>query len=249
LAGKFDLSWPAVRRPSRRLAPAGRWIAGRTARRCRLLGLLGVSLLATGCGSTVGDVTLGAVGATLVTGQAPTAEVQQTYYLGVTDPRGQVPPTIYRLRVHGQSSFINNTRFASGWVPAQVIDTLGTRISSDDNGQVTIDRDSADNRARLAGGRSFYDFGPEGTRPYPKDYRLVVVMGANPEAFFNAVDRTLGDVARIANGRVHAEAAQAMLEAANQLAAQEDRLQELQLMLANARSGSQDSGDSGSDPQ
>ena len=38
-------------------------------------------------------------------------------------------------------------------------------------------------------------FGPEGFREAPKDHRLVIVMGSNPEDFFKAIDTSLGVVA------------------------------------------------------
>jgi hypothetical protein len=37
-------------------------------------------------------------------------------------------------------------------------------------------------------------FGPEGFREVPSEHRLVIVMGANPSAFFQAVDKTLGSL-------------------------------------------------------
>ena len=37
-------------------------------------------------------------------------------------------------------------------------------------------------------------FGPEGFREAPKDHRLVIVMGSSPDAFFNAMDNSLGAV-------------------------------------------------------
>ena len=43
-------------------------------------------------------------------------------------------------------------------------------------------------------------FGPEGFREAPKDHRLVIVMGASPEAFFGAIDRALGIVADVRQG-------------------------------------------------
>ena len=74
------------------------------------------TLALTGCNNLTpgAEVAL----ATSFGGRAPTNEVQQIYYLGVFDPREQVPPTIYRVRVLGQAAAISRTRFASGWVPA-----------------------------------------------------------------------------------------------------------------------------------
>ena len=36
----------------------------------------------------------------------------------------QVPPSVYRVRVKGQASFLSATKFASGWVPADLVDSL-----------------------------------------------------------------------------------------------------------------------------
>ena len=43
-------------------------------------------------------------------------------------------------------------------------------------------------------------FGPEGFREAPANHRLVVVMGADPSAFFEAVDQTLGVIAQATQG-------------------------------------------------
>ena len=44
----------------------------------------------------------GTLGLTLVGAVTPSHEIQQIYYLGAFDPQGQVPPTVYRIRVHGK---------------------------------------------------------------------------------------------------------------------------------------------------
>jgi hypothetical protein len=52
----------------------------------------------------------------------------------------------------------------------------------------------------LLTGRRLIMFGPEGFREAPKNHRLVVVMGSNPDKFFSAVDEALGEVARVTQG-------------------------------------------------
>lgn len=139
----------------------------------------------------------------IVTGygaRAPTNEVQQIYYLGVFDPREQIPPTIYRIRVHGQASAISGMQFASGWVPAAFADSLGGQISFDENGRVSFgENDGYD--ASLIEGRTLMAFGPEGVRKAPKDHRLVIVMGQDPQAYFSAIDETFGTLARVRDSK------------------------------------------------
>ena len=158
--------------------------------------LLASGLLVSACsteemiGSTVGATVLGA--------NSPTHEIQQIYYLGAFDPQGQLPPTVYRIRVHGQTSFISFARFASGWVPAPFIDSLGSSVGfAEETGTgVTIDAQSSEKLSTLTTGRRLMLFGPEGFREAPKDHRLVVVMGSNPDEFFNAIDTSLGAIAQ-----------------------------------------------------
>lgn len=150
---------------------------------------LALCALLAGC-STAGWVVGGAAAATVVGARTPSHEIQQTYYLGVFDPMDQIPPSLFRVTVHGQAGFISSTRFASGWVPAQLVDSLSTQVSIDKN--VQIDKGEAGNLANLETGRRLVAFGPEGFREVPRNHRLVVVMGANPQAFFQAIDQVLG---------------------------------------------------------
>ena len=124
-------------------------------------------------------------------GQAPINEIEQTYYLGVFDPRGQLPPQVYRIRVHGQSSF-GAGKFASGWVPAQVIDTLSTSaLSSSGSSDLGFGSETG---STFLKGRKLVAFGPEGFREVPESHRLVMVMGNNSDKFFNAVSEALGSI-------------------------------------------------------
>ena len=161
-----------------------------------------LSLLCGGCSNTVSRVAerniiaAGALGAgTFI----PTTNLEQIYYLGVFDPQEQLPPTIYRIRVKGQSSFINTTRYASGWVPAAVIDSLTTSARFENNKDPSITNVSESNATNLAG-RRLVMFGPEGFREAPKDHRLVIVMGSSPDKFFQAVDEALGAMAAVTQG-------------------------------------------------
>lgn len=173
----------------------------RTARAVLLAATLCLGL--TACGSTAQNVGLGALlGATAFGSYSPNNEIEQTYYLGVFDPQEQLPPTVYRVRVHGQASFISRTKFASGWVPANVIDSLGTNLKFDkDSGRVSIEKDDGDLVA-LKTGRRLMLFGPEGFREAPPNHRLVIVMGSSPQEFFSAIDESLGIVAQATQGRV-----------------------------------------------
>jgi hypothetical protein len=156
--------------------------------------------LASGCASVATQNAAGAVAGVLVGGHLPSSSIRQVYYLGVFDPREQLPPTIYRVRVQGQASALALTKFASGWVRAELVDSLsgqvtlpGDKVPVGDPTQVEIDKGAL-------GGRRLVMFGPEGFREAPRNHRLVIVMGANPEAFFSAVDQALGVVAQVTQG-------------------------------------------------
>lgn len=163
----------------------------------RMLLALGPLLSVSGCadpliGGTVGGVTL----ATLLGGRSPSHEIEQVYYLGVFDPDDQVPPSLYRLTVRGQASFISTLNFASGWVPASMIDSLGTRIQFKEKGtELEFKTGDPGQTATLKTGRRLVMFGPEGFREAPADHRLVIVMGSSPEKYFESVEQVLGAVA------------------------------------------------------
>ncbi|ELX12695.1 hypothetical protein Jab_1c13100 [Janthinobacterium sp. HH01] len=169
----------------------------------RLSGFCALMLTAawlTGCATAAKTNQLVAASTVGLLSVAPTTNIGQTYYLGVFDPREQLPPTIYRLRVSGQASALSSTSFASGWVRADLVDSLSGRVDADkdtvrgtdENGpRVKLDDDKSSLNRRLI------MFGPEGFREAPKNHRLVVVMGSSPDAFFGAVDNALGIVAGV----------------------------------------------------
>lgn len=164
-----------------------------------LFGISGLGL--GGCESLEGNIALGAAGITALGAQTPSHEVQQTYYLGVFDPQSQVEPTVYRVRLHGQSSLISSVNFASGWLPSIAVDNLGTSIKWDkDAGRISITPKGEGDLNQPDGfktGRRLVVFGPEGFREAPADHRLVVFMGSSPEAYFNSVNEALGVVASV----------------------------------------------------
>ena len=159
-----------------------------------------LGLFAAGCASTGQTVALvGGIGlaGAILGGQAPGNEIEQVYYLGVFDPQEQVPPTIYRLRVHGQASTISNVGFASGWVPAALSDSLTSDIRLDPNveaRQVTATGERLEEPVSTSTARRLVLFGPEGFREAPRNHRLVIVMGSSPEAYFQAIDQVLGAI-------------------------------------------------------
>lgn len=168
--------------------------------RCRVLTCVGLIAITSGCATTAENNLL--AGASVIAlGHSPTTNIEQTYYLGVFDPREQLPPTLYRIRVQGQASALSRTGFASGWVRADLVDSLSGRVDLDNKAQVRLGEDK-DNRVQLDADKSGLNrrlvmFGPEGFREAPKNHRLVVVMGSSPESFFNSVDRALGVVAGV----------------------------------------------------
>ena len=164
------------------------------------------ALLLPGCGamSVATRNSVAGITATTVAAHIPTTDIHQVYYLGVFDPRDQLPPTIYRVRVRGQASALNLTRFASGWVRAELIDSLSGQVElPGDTKTQAHGKDTVANRDIERGaltGRRLVMFGPEGFREAPRNHRLVVVMGSSPEKFFSAVDEALGVVAQVTQG-------------------------------------------------
>ena len=153
--------------------------------------------LTTGCNSVPQNVALGAVIGTGVGAIIPGHDIEQVYYLGSFDPQEQVPPALYRVRVRGQASIISWMRFGSGWVPADLIDSLGSSVEiNKKDGKITMTKAGQDELSKLTIGRRLMQFGPEGFREVPKDHRLVIMMGANPEDFFKAMDMALGSISQ-----------------------------------------------------
>jgi len=158
--------------------------------------VLAASMQLSGCHTTAARVTGGVVATTILGSRAVGSEMQQTYYLGVLDPQGQIPPQIYRLRVHGQGSVLGFTKFASGWVPAPIADSLGSRMEFEkDTANTNITAASSDTASNITAGRRLVMFGPEGFREAPKGHRLVIVMGSNPNAYFKGIEDALGNIA------------------------------------------------------
>jgi len=165
---------------------------------------LGLALLgALGACDHVPSRNAGLAVGLLVAAHVPTTQMQQVYYLGVFDPRDQVPPMIYRLRIQGQASLLNRTSFASGWVHSSVLDSLSPDTTHEGTLRELAGKGgpgkNGEEKSALTG-RRLVMFGPEGFREAPKNHRLVVVMGSNPSAFFSSVDRALGVVAEATQG-------------------------------------------------
>lgn len=154
-----------------------------------------IVLVLSGCNTE--QVVVGTAVVTGVGSVVPSNEIEQIYYLGVFDPHEQIPPTIYRVRVRGQASSLSRTKFASGWVRSELIDSLGTQIAfNDKTRQLEFKKESDSTLDKLQTGRRLMLFGPEGFREAPKDHRLVIVMGQSPEDFFNAIDQSLGVISQ-----------------------------------------------------
>jgi hypothetical protein len=154
-------------------------------------GLLVWLCAATAC-STAAEVA--ATVLTLGLGAAiPGHDLRQVYYVGVLDPEEQVQPALYRITVRGEASVVNSVKFASGWVDARLVDSLETNIRFDDDGDVSFG--GGHGKVELETGRPMWMFGPEGFRKAPRNHRLVIAMGADPSAFFAAVDQVLGEMA------------------------------------------------------
>jgi hypothetical protein len=158
--------------------------------------LLAVSTLSgsflTGCATPAQTVGL-AVGTTVAGAHSPSQEIEQVYYLGVFDPLEQVPPSVYRVTVHGQASIMSLAKFATGWVPADMVDSLNSKIGYDENGKIELTRMEGDQKFSLNARRRMVLFGPEGFREAPRNHRLVIVMGTNPSRYFEAVKDALSE--------------------------------------------------------
>lgn len=191
-----------------------------------------------GCGSLEANLGIGAAVGTLGLAQAPGSEIEQVYYLGVFDEQDQVPPTVYRLTVRGQASGISGMKFGSGWVHASVIDALNTRVGfTGDSDRATVDTGSTEEGkkeqlAAIKTGRGLVMFGPEGFRPAPRDHRLVIVMGASPEKFFQAVDQSLGIVGQARRDQIDPEITRQLLEARERIRSEQQRLADLKQSVA-----------------
>jgi len=193
-------------------------------------------LAQAGCGTLTleQNVAAGALGTTLLGARTPAQEIEQIYYLGVFDPQEQVPPTVYRVRVHGQASLISGMKFASGWVHANLIDSLGSHIEFDkDGGRVSITKGSKDELAALQTGRRLILFGPEGFREAPKDHRLVIVMGSSPDKYFEALDKSLGVVSEVMAEQRNTGINKLLLEALAKAKGERDRLDQLAKDIEN----------------
>lgn len=190
-------------------------------------GLLFLAAVA-GC-DTTGAIIGGVVGVTAVGGLTPNNEIEQVYYLGVFDSQDQVPSTVYRIRVRGQAPAISFMRFGSGWVPAAMIDSLGTAIQVEkETKNITITKTGQDEFPSLPTGRKLMVFGPEGFREAPKDHRLVIVMGSDPSDFFKAIDTALGQVSETARSQRRSALDRKLSEDMRFVMRQKELIQELE---------------------
>ncbi len=201
--------------------------------RLPLSAILMAGLLGTGCATMEGNIALGAVAVTAAGGRTPNNEMQQIYYLGVFDPLEQIPPTVYRVRVHGQSSIYSTTKFASGWVHADLVDSLGTRLNyAGENNELAFSQVEKLPQSRLQTGRRLVMFGPEGFREAPKDHRLVVVMGSNPNKFFEAMDQSIGVISQALNEKRNDALASVLIQTLYEINNEHQRLKDLERLVA-----------------
>jgi hypothetical protein len=196
-------------------------------RACALAALVGLAGVFSGCGAAAPNLSLAVAGGTALAGQAPGQEIEQVYYLGAFDPREQIPPTVYRLTVRGQASGISNVKFGSGWVQASLIDSLNSRVGFDDKGGATVTQGSTDEFKTITTGRRLMLFGPEGFREAPKDHRLVIVMGASPQKFFQAIDESLATVTQAQREAANSEVSIALFKAMADIRNEQKRIGDL----------------------
>lgn len=185
--------------------------------------------LCSGCssGSETTALVGGITGGTALGGQSPAHEIEQIYYLGVLDPMEQTPSAIFRLTVRGQSSLISLTRFASGWAPAVLVDSLNTNLSFSKQRVVASSKEEQAALSEIETGRRLILFGPEGYREAPRNHRLVLVMSGNPEKYFNALGETLGTIADVQVKKLDAEFHREVLRSLVQVRDEQKRLETL----------------------
>ena len=182
----------------------------------------------SGCATTEQNIALGVAGATFVAGTTPTSEIEQIYYLGIYDERSQLPPEFYRIKVHGQASSLSDMTFGSGWVPAKLVDTLNPES------QAILTKTDVDNAgqspcgAEFLNGRKLILYGPEGFRRVPNCYRLALVMGADPSAFFSAMDQALGSIHKSKSEKRDNKLTIQLLKHQSQLHLESSRLEDLE---------------------
>jgi hypothetical protein len=205
------------------------------------LAMVGLCVGLTGCATIEGTVALVAAVATPVLARVPGSEIEQTYYLGAFDDEDQLAPTVYRVTVRGQASVVSGVGFGSGWVPADIIDSLTTSVGSDVEGRsVHVEQGPAATEVKdeLTIGRGLVVFGPEGFRPAPRKHRLVIVMGASPQDFFRAMDELVGMASATRAGRLHEGVYVATLEQLNQVKDERRLLDKIATQVgASAESG------------
>lgn len=192
------------------------------------------TILAAGCTPTEYAIT-GAVAGTVVGSQAPAHEIQQVYYLGVFDPLEQVPPSVYRITVRGQASFLSTTRFASGWVPASFADSLTSTASFNQDGAPSTETTTGGTLETLKLGRRMITFGPEGFLEAPANHRLVIVMGSDPSVFFGAIAEAVQKSLKIEQAGDLADVQRELMTEFIRVQSQRDRLQDLREDLAEVR--------------
>ena len=194
-----------------------------------ILLILVIGVPQAGCdltGAVIGSV----VGTTVFTGLSPSHSLEQIYYLGVFDPQEQISPSIYRVTVRGQASALSQMNFASGWMPAQLVDSLNTNIGIDrETGQITLAKGEEDHLADIETGRRMVLFGPEGFREAPRNHRLAIVMGSSPEKYFQAIDEALGKVAEVRHEQLHGKVRDQLVQTLIALTNEEKRLKDLEV--------------------
>lgn len=221
--------------------PPKRFEGSRLGKSCMPLVLLAVAApaLLTGCATpeqTAGAIAGGIAGITVTGARSPGQEIEQVYYLGVFDPQEQVPPTIYRLKVHGQASGISGVKFASGWVPAIVVDSLAANVQLDPDAPgsgFSITKDT-NHLSEIETGRRMIQFGPEGFREAPRNHRLVIVMGQSPKKFFQAIDEALGSISGVQTENANFGVRQKLFQALVQAQKDQERLSDVDRQISAA---------------
>jgi hypothetical protein len=192
--------------------------------------ILVIAILTTGSSCSTAEIIGTTVGSTIGFGRTPSNDLEQVYYLGVFDPQEQIPTTIYRVIVKGQASAISRMDFGSGWVPAEMVDSLNTSIGFDPKTGISkIKSGDSKNNSSINNGRRLMLFGPEGFREAPANHRLVIVMGSSPEKYFAAIDSALGTVGKVRMEQLDKKARDQLVQEMLSISQSQKNLKDLQI--------------------
>jgi hypothetical protein len=116
-------------------------------------------------------------------------------------------------------------RFASGWAPANLVDSLNTNLSFNEQGMVPCSDEEEASLSKIKTGRRLILFGPEGYREAPRNHRLVLVMSSSPQSYFSALGETLGTIADVQVKQLDSKLHREVLDSLKEVRDEQKRLE------------------------